>query len=130
MATRRRLSLVSSLALAAAWLVAAGAQAQTQPHTVREIVITSPRVVHERIGRSSNGAHEELISLSHRITYDDLDLSKTADLATLRNRVREAAELGCQQLEKIYPLSNHDPDCVKKAVGRAMPQIRAATGIH
>ena len=129
MATRR-LSLVSSLVLAAAWLVAAGAQAQTQPHTVREIVITSPRVVHERIGRSSNGAHEELISLSHRITYDDLDLSKTADLATLRNRVREAAELGCQQLEKIYPLSNHDPDCVKKAVGRAMPQIRAATGIH
>ena len=128
MATRRRLSPVSPLVMAAAWLFAAGAQAQTQPHTVREIVITSPKVVHERIGRSSNGAHEELISLSHRITYDDLDLSKTADLATLRNRVKDAAELGCQQLEKIYPLSQHDPDCIKKAVGRAMPQIRAATG--
>lgn len=128
MATRRRLSPVSPLVMAAAWLFAAGAQAQTQPHTVREIVITSPKVVHERIGRSSNGAHEELISLSHRITYDDLDLSKTADLATLRNRVKDAAELGCQQLEKIYPLSQHDPDCIKNAVGRAMPQIRAATG--
>ncbi len=130
MAIHRRFSPVFPLVLTAAWLLAAGAQAQTQPHTVKEIVITSPRVVHERIGRSSNGAHEELISLSHRITYDDLDLTKTADAATLRNRVKDAAELGCQQLEKIYPLSNHDPDCVRKAVGRAMPQVRAAAGIH
>ncbi len=110
-----------------AGLLAAEAPALAQT-TVREIVVESPKVVRETIGHSSSGAREEQISLSHRITYSDLDLSRTADVEVLRTRVRDAAKLGCDQLQNIYPLAPHDPECVRKAIKRATPQLRLAMG--
>jgi UrcA family protein len=96
----------------------------------REVVVEAPQVVHEAIGRNSNGARDELVSLSHRIPYTDLDLTKAADLATLQARVKDAAVLGCDQLRKLYPLATHDPDCIQKATRHAMTQVRAAAGLR
>ena len=54
-------------------------------------MVESPKVVRETIGRSSSGAREEQISLSHRIIYSDLDLTKSAEAEVLRTRLRDAA---------------------------------------
>lgn len=108
-------------------LAAAGPPAIAQP-TGKEIVVESPQVVRETIGRSSIGVRDELVSLSHRIVYSDLDLTKAADVEKLNARVREAAELGCRQIHQIYPLADRNPNCVRQAVERATPQIRAAIG--
>ena len=132
MAIRRRLSLVSPLVIAAAMLCAAGAKAQshTAPHTVREVVVEAPEVVHETLGRTSSGGIDELISVAHHVSFSDLDLSKTADAAELQARVKGAATRGCEQLKRLYPLGSHDPDCVKKAVAHAMPQVKAAMALR
>lgn len=129
MADGRRLSHILSIAVCAGALLAGAIPAAAQSNT-QEIVVEAPRVVHQKVGRNSNGAYEELVSLSHRVTYSDLDLRKTADIATLRTRVRDAAQLGCSQLEKMYPLEQHDPACVKKAMDRAAKQLRAALHVR
>lgn len=127
MAKGRCFPQLAAVAATVAGLLAAHAPAFAESD--HEVVVEAPQVVRETIGRTSSGARDELVSLSHRVTYTDLDLTKTADVATLQARVKEAAELGCRQLRRLYPLSPQDPRCVRKATDSAMAQVRAATGI-
>jgi UrcA family protein len=127
MAKIHALHQLSAALLAAGLLTTA---APTLAQTKGEIVVEAPQVVHERLGRNSNGSWDELVSLDHRVPYTDLDLTKTADAATLQARVKDAAVQGCDQLKKLYPLATHDPDCVKNAMKKAMVQVRAAIGVH
>ena len=127
MATSRRFSTLIQIGAAALMIGLTGAPALAQT-TVREVVVEAPQIVHTKLGRTSSGVREEMVSLSHHVKYGDLDLTKTSDMTVLQERVREAARRGCAELQRLYPLETHDPACVKKAVAHAMPQARAAMG--
>lgn len=93
---------------------------------VREIIVEAPYVVHEKVGRTSSGATVELVTLTRRVSYADLNLAMQADVATLNQRIDDTAKSSCKQLDSLYPLEPKDPACAKKAVDGAKAQVEAA----
>lgn len=96
-----------------------------------EVTVVAPReITREQVGRSSStGAAIEDITVSLEVAYRDLDLKKSADVDTLNKRIRDAAEDGCSELDKLLPLTGTSAthrDCIRKAVRSASAQIDAA----
>jgi UrcA family protein len=115
-----------SLTLLAAGLVLTSAAAVAQ--TTTEIVVEAPRV--ERTNeRSTIGAPIDIISVTHRVTYKDIDISTHSGAKVLEQRVADAAKAACKEIDKLYPLSTPAPNslpCEKQAIDRAMVQVHAA----
>ena len=94
---------------------------------MHELTVNAAEVSRQKVGRNtSNGAPIDLITVTHRINYDDLDLSKTADVAKLEARIKASATNACAELKKIVPFEDMDPKCVQKATEQAMARERAA----
>jgi UrcA family protein len=112
-------------ALAGAALLFWGGQAVAAD--VSEVVVEAPRTVHhETVGRSrTTRAPIETITLSGRVSFGDLNLTKTADVATLRERVTAEARQACAELDRMRPLVDADPRCVQVATRNAMAQVDA-----
>jgi UrcA family protein len=92
-----------------------------------QITVIAPRLVRQEVGRTNSGAPVEMISLTRRVDYKDLDLKQQVSVAELETRVKEVAEEACAQLARAYPLSDpQTPDCVKDAVQKAMVGVKAA----
>jgi UrcA family protein len=119
----------SMVVLAAAGSASLGA---AQPVRVGEpifvLTVVAPRLVREEAGRDrATGAPAELVSLTRRVSYDDLDLKLHADVLTLQQRVESTAKKACEQLASLFPLSDpRTPDCIAEAVAGAMEQAKAA----
>jgi len=120
------------LVLAGAGFAMANAVATAQEKSeTAEVKIEAARPV-ERIGRTSSGAPIEIVQLTRRVSYADLDLATHEGAKELENRVNETAKAACKQLDTLYPLgTSQGPGtrglhCVKDAVAGAMPQLRAA----
>lgn len=79
------------------------------------------------VGRSYTGNPIEVVSLTRRVAYSDLDLSTQSGASELEKRVNETAQAACKQLDTLYPLTTPSgPSCVKDAVDGAMVQAHAA----
>jgi UrcA family protein len=91
------------------------------PYTVRQ----------ETTRRSLSGlGAEQTISVSQKVSYADLDMSKQADVDTLRGRVRAAAKDSCRQLERRFPPSIYIPDtnlhqCIRDATSNGLADVNA-----
>jgi len=69
----------------------------------------------------------EVVSLTRRVGYADLNLGTRSGAQELEKRVTETAQAACKQLDTLYPLTTKDsPACTKKATEAAMTQVRAA----
>jgi UrcA family protein len=101
---------------------------QIEENGLEEITVTAPRLVTKQVvGRTSAGSKVELITLQRRVSYADLDLALHANVAQLETRVNDIAKEACDDLAKMYPLSDpKTPDCVRAAVAAAKPQLDAA----
>jgi UrcA family protein len=101
---------------------------QTEENGLDEITVTAPRLVTKQVvGRTSAGSKVELITLQRRVSYADLDLALHANVTQLETRVNDIAQEACDDLAKMYPLSDpKTPDCVRAAVAAAKPQLDAA----
>jgi UrcA family protein len=93
---------------------------------IHELTVTAPEVSRQKVGRASNGAPVDLIAVTHRVNYDDLDLSKSADAAKLEARIKVSAERACAELKKLVRFEEVDPKCVQQATEKAMAQETAA----
>jgi UrcA family protein len=97
---------------------------------VEEITIIAPHEIHRKqIGKTTIGAPIEEISLTHRIGYNDLNLTTPDGLAALRQRVTDEAKLACDELDQLYPLDkdrDKNKKCVADATADAQAQINAA----
>lgn len=62
---------------------------------------------------------------SYRVTYGDLDLTTREGRTELNQRIYEAADLACREIEKVYPFARpaHD-QCAREAAHAAKSQIR------
>ena len=125
-ADRAKSAAIPVVAAAAVLLAVASAAAQDN----EQITIVAPHAVqHKQVGRTYTGIPIEQISLSHRVGFSDLDLTKPADVAILKKRVEAAALQGCKELDKLYPLDNLSPSnksCANSARETAMQQVDAA----
>jgi UrcA family protein len=101
---------------------------QIEENSLEEITVTAPRLVTKQVvGRTAAGSNVELITLQRRVSYADLDLALHANVAQLETRVNDIAKEACEDLAKMYPLSDpKTPDCVRAAVATAKPQLDAA----
>jgi UrcA family protein len=116
------------------WIVAAACVVASAPVAAQrvgdpifQITVIAPRLVRQEVGRTNGGAPVEMISLTRRVDYKDLDLKQQVSVAELETRVKEVAEEACAQLARAYPLSDpQTPECVKDAVQNAMAEVKAA----
>jgi len=135
-----RNSCIALLPAAAAGLVITSVDVFAQPASsqasggtrVEEVYVVAPHeVTRKTVGRSTIGAPIEEVTLTHRVSYADLDLTKQADIDALNARVKDSAARGCQELDQLYPaaldLTSPMPKtCTEMAMDGAMPQVAEA----
>jgi hypothetical protein len=115
-----------ALALVASAFVAAGTvAAQT---TVKEVTVEAPRTVTTRLepGDSIGRAQVKVTTIKVRVSYADLDLTRSQDFQKLRMRVKAAANGACADLDKLYP-REPDPNCIARTIVTANAHADAAS---
>jgi len=80
------------------------------------------------VARSSLiGASDEVISISQRVSYADLNLATTSGSREMEARVRNTAKALCEKLERKYSLSGSAADtCVRNTINKGMADVRTA----
>lgn len=113
------------LPLVAGALLSAAAHGE-DPQAPSDLVVHAERpfVTVSRRGDSSLPVTQ--YEVQYRVSYADLDLSKTADANTLRERVREAARSACQDIQDVGHFKEPDPGCATRAESQGMAQVDAA----
>ena len=79
----------------------------------QEITIIAPEVV-----KKPGTGPFEVISTTEAVEFADLDLTKSADIDTLKKRIRDAARDACRRLDQSAPLGrtySEPPGCEAKA---------------
>jgi UrcA family protein len=95
--------------------------------TEAEFVVSSSRTSGIAHG-SIPGVKEEIISISQRVSYADLNLASTAGSKEMEERVIRTARTLCEKLDQKYPLSGIQLDtCVRKTVNKGLADVRTAT---
>ena len=112
------------LTLVAIGVAIAGVTAVAQE--LKEIVVETPRI-ERSTERSANGAPIDIISVTHRVSYKDIDISTKLGGQVLETRVKDSAKAACKEIDKLYPLNTSgSPECERTAVDKAMVQVHAA----
>ena len=130
---RRSIATLSSIqvGLMTAALAMTGASAIAQQTETSEVKIEAARTV-QRIGTSTVGAPIELVQLTRRVSYADLDLATHRGALELERRINGAAKAACHQLDTLYPAGTSEgpgtagKSCVKDAVDSAMVRAQAS----
>jgi len=121
----RFLLLLAAVAAALA-LVDMPAVAQQKDKDIAEVKIEATHMV-QRVGTTSSGIPVELVQLTRRVNYSDLNLATHSGAVALEQRINDTAQEACKQLDKLYPLSAPaQVSCVKDAVAGAMSQANLA----
>jgi UrcA family protein len=109
-------------------IAAAGAFIVNVPVTATQaedevIVESAPSTLIHRIPYTGG----QMVSITRRVSYSDLDLVTHAGVQTLEARINETAGSLCDDLGRRYGLDGFDrPQCVRDAVRGAMAQARTA----
>ncbi|MDZ7668739.1 MAG: UrcA family protein [Gammaproteobacteria bacterium] len=104
----------------------AHANTEAQSGAYETITVTAPRIT---IEPGTPGVSKVITAEKNAlVAFSDLDLSRTADLQALEERVRDAAEGICRDLSGEMPFGQPSTSvCVRRAVDDAMQQVRQAT---
>lgn len=123
MKTRRILQTVGPAILAAGLCLTASAFADELP----TITIGAGVMTRTPLGTSSSGVPLEEITVTHRVSYADLDLATQAGAAELKRRVEATARAACRQLDELYPLeAKNIRECTRISLAKASPQVENA----
>jgi len=111
----------STLALAAGVVLA---------DPMQEIVVEAAAPVHHATGAADagGGASVDLLSVQYHVHVGNLDLNKPADMDAVKQKVQEAAQKACADIQKQYPARQMSDEkaCVDGAVSRAMARAQKA----
>ena len=95
-----------------------------------EVIVEAPRISHTGSRSRPLGAPVELALIRYRVSYADLDLATRAGARALEERINDAAQRACKDVESHVAASEvsqpDEPSCVKSAVDGAMRQAREA----
>jgi UrcA family protein len=101
--------------------VASGVAAAAEPQ-LNEIVVQSPRITTEYSPWSRTRV--ERYTANVRVVYSDLDLTDNAGVQALHARVKTAAALACQKLNRLVEVS--DRACLEGTLAASQPRVQAA----
>jgi UrcA family protein len=115
---------VKLTAIAAGLTIFSGASFAQQP---AEVVVEAarPQVTHS----SANGVPIDVITIRHRVSYKDIDISTTSGAEVLKQRIKDAAKEACKDIGKLYPnvfVSSGVAECEKAAIDDGMVQANTA----
>jgi len=116
------------LALAAlGTLVFSGAVFAQEPEG--EFVVSSSRT--GALSHASvTGASDQVISISRRVSFADLNLATYSGSQEVEARVKSTAKTICDKLDQLYPTSRINVQaCVGDAVSKGMADVRVAIAV-
>jgi UrcA family protein len=128
------------LAMALAWAGSSAAQpAKMQSQEFEEapyetVTVYAPYVVKRQIVNSmmskKSATGLEMVSVTRRVSFSDLDLADAGQAKQLESRVDIAAHDACREIEKKFPKSQYRPvpedqNCAGNAKSAAMIAVRA-----
>jgi UrcA family protein len=119
-------SRVSLAAAAAGLAITSGAVAAEQTN---EIIVEAPHIERTAERAPSTGSPIDIISVTHRVSYRDIDIGTSSGAKVLEQRIKDAAKAACKEIDTLYPLKKPlqgDLTCEKAATDKAMLQARAA----
>jgi UrcA family protein len=110
------------------WLLAAGCLAQVRAQvSPRSITVEVSTVAQAVAGRTGVGAPVDRVTLTHQVSYADLDLTTRAGETELHRRIAETARFACEQIERLYPAQTESlARCTRGAIEDASSQVTAA----
>ncbi|QOD90891.1 UrcA family protein [Lysobacter sp. CW239] len=105
---------------------AAGSAVAQEPTDLNTITVLAPRITYQttRDRESAIPKKLEIAQKSAMVDYGDLDLTRTADLYTLKGRVEAAATRICGELTELFPDGTPSTTvCTRRATDDAMAQV-------
>jgi UrcA family protein len=97
---------------------------------MEEVVVLAAPIMRRWTEPGRYGGEAEVIELTRRVSFADLDLSSQADVTTLETRIEAVAKESCEALSDLFPLDPSDKTeihvCTKKAVKGTREQVKAA----
>lgn len=113
------------LALSAA--IPAIAQTKATSTELDTVTVVAPRITYQ-VKREGGSVIPKEITVAEKkaqVSYSDLDLTRTADLYTLEDRIGKAAARVCDELAQEFPEGEPSAAvCTRRATDDAMAQLR------
>ena len=108
--------------------VAAGCTLASQSVYAQAMEVVTVEAVREIVvGKSLVGAPIKELTIRSRVSYADLDLTTATGVATLEQRVKDAAASSCKEIKVDVPVEGWTIDrCVRVATEDAMLQVNKA----
>jgi len=127
---------LSAAALAALLIQATPTYAQQSNTTRRaggneeQVTVVAPRVVRTRVhglpDQHGGMGYYDLLTMSHDVSYADLNLALQADDKILERRIGDTANEICEQLAATPPAEQKSAECVQRAIESAMEDAHMA----
>ena len=107
-----------------------GDSAQSSNAPPEQITVVAPRVVRSRVHGLPDAhggmTYYDLLTLSHQVSFADLNLAYSQDAKMLERRVGDAANEICEQLAATPPAEPKSAECVHRAIESAMEEVHMA----
>lgn len=101
---------------------------QASNAAAEQITVVAPRVIRSTVREpSSRGVgYYDVLTMTHKVNYADLNLAHPGDAKTLKDRIAKTANQVCQQLAEVRPAEPKSQECVHQAMQSAAQQADAA----
>jgi UrcA family protein len=111
--------------------VAAGLAIASAPSFAQqqEIIVEAPRIQVARPPSYAGDVPVDVITVSHVVSYSNIDISTSSGAQVLKQRIADAAKAACKDIDTAYPNRRPiagDPPCEKGAIDAAMVKANAA----
>lgn len=91
------------------------------------ITVEAPAITKSVVGQTAAGTPTEQVTVTHRVSYADLNLATHTGAAELKARVRQAAREACRQINDLYPMQRvNRAECIAQAVADSERQVHEA----
>ena len=124
MKSRSRLALVAATSLGVSMALGMSATSLAQEEdTLDVIIVQAPIQIERSVDRAASSGsvvETEIVELTRKVNFEDLDLSRSADVKELEERIRQVAEDSCQRLAEMFPFDDSSIQGVKRCARRAI----------
>ena len=99
-----------------------------------EVAVAAPFTIREENlpGTFPGRMPMQRVTVETNVSFSDLDLSKAADVDTMKERIRSAAREDCRELDRRFPQSVYVPvgssNCIRSATNDAMARLNEVRG--
>ncbi len=105
-------------ALPSIHVATAAAPSATAPYE-QSVTVLAPEVSRERVGTGRHRQPIMVASLTAKVSYADLDLTKASDQKVFKDRIMSSARTACQELDRRTPLKMMQPPVNTVCIGDA-----------